>query len=121
MASNVAVGLHTSVTNAAASSVTTTAATSTDKSTFVLGAAWDTNAGAVSFTSVSDSFGNTYTQKDVEVSFDFGNKLARVYVCETGTGGASHTFTFTVSGSTLLSLFALEDRKSTRLNSSHRL
>jgi len=66
-------------------------------STFIIAAQWSRNSGT--FSSVSDSKGNTYTLIDTQLDWDGVNGGARLYYCENGTGGASHTATFTLTGS----------------------
>lgn len=54
----------------------------------------------------SDSKGNTYTAVTAQTTNSGIN--SRMYYCQNGTGGASHTFTFTTGGSANLSIYALE-------------
>jgi hypothetical protein len=66
-------------------------------SIFVIAAQWSRNSGT--FSSVSDSKGNTYTLIDTQLDWEGVNGGWRLYYCENGTGGASHTATFTLTGS----------------------
>ncbi len=81
-----------------ATQVTAGVTTQASGSTFVVFGAFDSGFGAT-FTSFTDSKGNTYTQIDTEVQIGggAGTTRARVYYCQNGTGGASHTATMTIS------------------------
>lgn len=76
-------------------SVTTPAATSSATATFACFVSYDATAGTI--TTAGDNKGNTYTPIGTAQADPQGG-LGRWYVCENGTGGASHTFTFTTSG-----------------------
>jgi hypothetical protein len=61
-------------------------------------------------TSVTDSKGNTYTQRTLSPLSvaPSGNPPGFVYVVENGTGGASHTFTVNASGNCTIVAYAIE-------------
>lgn len=62
------------------------------------------NAKSQSISSVSDSFGNSYTLKATSTGF---NKIY-VYLCESGSGGANHTATVNMAAADSLSIFIVE-------------
>lgn len=76
------------------SSVTTAAGTSSASATFAVLVSYDSTAGTI--TTATDNKGNTYTAVGTPQADSFGG-LMRWYVCENGTGGAGHTFTFTTA------------------------
>jgi len=76
-------------------SVTTAAGTSATVGTFAAFVSYDATAGTI--TASADNKGNTYVAVGTPQADTFGG-LGRWYVCENGTGGAGHTFTFTTSG-----------------------
>ena len=75
-------------------SITTTAGTSASSATFLALVSYDATAGTI--TTAGDNKGNSYTPIGTAQS-DTAGGLLRWYVCENGTGGSSHTFTFTTS------------------------
>ena len=83
-----------------ATSAVTTAATG---STFVVFTTWDSGS---TFSSISDSKSNSYTQIGTEVAF--GTLRTRLYYKENGVGGASHTATVAISAATFISVFFVE-------------
>lgn len=80
---------------------TTTGVTSTTGSTFVVCIAGD---GAV--TTPTDSKSNTYTA--IAAQLDLSANHSRCYRALNATGGASHTFTGTVTGATVITMTAVE-------------
>lgn len=89
------------VTNTVTTGSITSSATG---STFLLFMQWE---GASTFSSISDSKGNTYTQIGSELTANSGAK-SRGYYCENGNGGSSHTFTCTTAGNVAITLHAIE-------------
>jgi hypothetical protein len=87
-----------------ASQATTGVTTQASGSTFIVAAIWDTTT----FSSISDSKGNTYTQIGTEGNWGLAPGRARLYYCQNGIGGASHTATVALSGSTSLLVMFLE-------------
>lgn len=78
------------------STATTTAGTTTASgSTFVIAVSWDQTGGTVT---ISDSKGNTYTGQGT-AQVDGAGGYCRLYVCQNGTGGASHTATISTTSS----------------------
>lgn len=103
----IGVGVTTKGRSAGAASIATTGVTTQAAgSTFVIGLIW--GAGAT-FTSLVDSKSNTYTQLGVlDLDPDGSGAHTRMYYCQNGTGGASHTATLTISGSNSLAVMFLE-------------
>lgn len=81
---------------------TSAGASQASGSTFYVWAVWDSSG---TFTSVVDSKSNSYTIVGSELTV--GTMKARLYKCVNGTGGASHTATFTVSAGDI-TLFLVE-------------
>lgn len=77
---------------------TTGVTTQVSGSAFLVGFAWN---AAATFTSLVDSKSNIYTQIGSEVLYGASAFRTRLYYKENGVGGASHTATVTVSGSTV--------------------
>lgn len=75
-------------------SITTAGGTSAGTATFACLVSYDATAGAI--TTATDNKGNTYTAVGTAQA-DGNGGLLRWYVCENGTGGAGHTFTFTTA------------------------
>jgi hypothetical protein len=78
--------------------------TSASGSTFVVAAIWDTGT----FSSITDSKSNVYTQIGTEVTFGSFPTRARVYYKENGVGGASHIATFNTSSASAITVLFLE-------------
>lgn len=89
------------VTNTA---TTTSVNTSAAGSTFFLFMQWE---GSSTFSSISDNKGNTYTQIGTELTANSGGK-SRLYYCQNGAGGSSHTFTATTATNVAITLHAIE-------------
>jgi hypothetical protein len=87
--------------NATLTSVTTSAVTTTNGSTFVLGKVGE--GGVVTFT---DNKSNTYTKVNGLLNLDFG--AAESGYDLVGSGGSSHTFTGTQSSNIDISIFFVE-------------
>lgn len=87
-----------------AASATTTATTTTSGSLFVAVVTCFTNK--IGTTPLSDSKGNTWVQAVASVGTT--NGFTAIYYVENGTGGASHTFTFTPTGSDFISITVME-------------
>lgn len=77
-----------------ATAVTTAAITTTTGNLTVVVCIWF--GAGVTFTSMADSKGNTWTQIGSQQTTS-GNAKMRMYYAKNITGGASHTFTLTVS------------------------
>lgn len=73
---------------------TTAGTTSASGSTFVAAVSWDASATSPT---VSDNKGNTYTGVGTPQTDGLG-AYTQLFVCQNGTGGSSHTATFTTSG-----------------------
>jgi hypothetical protein len=86
---SIAIGQHATATNVATSVTTGAITTSPSGSTFVIAV-----NSRQTISSVTDSFGNTYTLKEQGAGFNYGT----IYVCDGGTGGASHTATVVQAG-----------------------
>jgi hypothetical protein len=86
------------------SQATAAVTTQVSGSCFVVGIVWE---AAQSFTSIVDSKGNTYVQIDTEITYT-GFANMRLYYCENGVGGASHTATATIGGAALITVLFLE-------------
>jgi len=106
----IALGQHKSAGTAAFSPVTslTTAApagnTNTGSAFVIMVITGGTVAGV---TPVQDSFSNTYTLK-ASAAVIFGAQHVYCYLCDNGTGGASHTATVNFSASTAGGIFFTE-------------
>lgn len=87
-----------------ASVYTTPGQTTTAGSSIYMGFA--TQSGQ--FSSVSDSKGNVWTQVGTEITYGAGGDISRVYVNDSGTRGASHTFSLNLGASTFALLFVVE-------------
>lgn len=74
---------------------TTAGTTSASGSTFVAAVSWDASATSPA---VTDSKGNSYTGLGTPQADTFGAYI-QLFVCQNGTGGSSHTATFTTTGS----------------------
>ena len=99
-------GVHATAQNVSAASVTTAAISTTTGSGVLVEVAWGTNGGQT-FTSITDSVGNTApTQIGAETSS--GNLSTRLYYYPNITGNAAHTFTFTISSAISLSMWVVE-------------
>jgi hypothetical protein len=98
----VMVGAHGA---AAAATATTGGATTTTGSTFAAFVCYDATAGTI--TTAGDNKGNTYTAVGTPQT-ELTGALMQWYVCENGTGGAGHTFTFTTANDNYCSLFLVE-------------
>lgn len=85
-----------------ATSITTGAVTTTTGSCLLLFMNWS----SATFTSVTDSKSNSWTQVSTELNAS--SHKTRCYVCYNATGGASHTFTLTLAASNDLNLFMVE-------------
>jgi hypothetical protein len=83
---------------------TTAGTTSGSGSTFVVCASWDQTASAPT---VSDSKGNTYTAQGTPQSDVLGAYI-QIWVCQNGTGGASHTATFSTTGASYPTVHLIE-------------
>jgi hypothetical protein len=77
--------------NTATTAAGTTAASG---STFVAAVSWDASASSPT---VTDNKSNTYTAQGTP-QVDTRGAYVQLFVCQNGTGGASHTATFTTSG-----------------------
>lgn len=64
--------------------------------------------GAPSAGAVTDSKSNTYTQIGSTVNYNFTGTWVSLWRCYSGTGGASHTFTYTQGGFADASIFVQE-------------
>lgn len=93
------------VTGSGVTTVTTSGVTTTTGSTFV---AWSTADDGVTINAPSDSKSNSYGTAKVTVSTGGGSSKQTVYVKENGTGGASHTLTFTYASGTYPTVFFIE-------------
>jgi len=83
---------------------TASGTTSASGSTFVYLVSFD---ATVTASTPTDSKSNTYVQKATTLTTGHGDKVA-VYVCENGTGGASHTVSQTFSGSAAAAGYLIE-------------
>lgn len=100
----ITVGLTAKGSTAGATSVTTNSVTTAASgSTFYIALVYD----GASFTSVTDSKGNTYTQMGTETGINASNAKCRTYRCENGVGGSGHTFTVTTA-SGFITVVAIE-------------
>lgn len=86
-----------------ASQATGGVTTAVSGSTFYVSFEWDT----ANFSSISDSKGNAYTIIDTELTVS-GTQKQRVYYCQNGVGGATHSVTVNLSGAAPISVFFLE-------------
>lgn len=100
----IAVGVSPTASSASASSVTTAAVTTTSNSTIYL----FLTINEATFSSVSDSASNSWTQVGTTLTNTGTFAQTRVYENVAGTRGGSHTFTLTGTGATTLSLFVIE-------------
>jgi hypothetical protein len=88
-----------------ANTATTTAGTTTASgSTFVAAVSWGV---AASSPVVTDSKGNTYTAIGTPQADSWGG-YAQLFACENGTGGSSHTATFTTTGDSFPTIHLIE-------------
>lgn len=100
----IAVGVHASNAVGSGTSVTTAARTSAASgSTFIIGAVCNNSE----FSSVADSKSNVYTLIGAAQTFDSAGGV-RLYYCQNGTGGASHTATLNVTSSAAHTVFFVE-------------
>lgn len=91
---------------ASAAIVTTPAVTSAvSGSSFVV---FSINYGDNNVTSVTDSKSNTYTRIGVELDNVSDGFFVGAWVCENGTGGASHTASLNLASSTLAAIYFIE-------------
>lgn len=95
IAFNVGAGQSQNYENAT-TTITTAGVTTTGGSGSVFLAWVFHEASGEGFTSITDSNANSWAQ--VGSTYQDGNKYVRTYKCEGGTGGSSHTFTVTYSG-----------------------
>lgn len=93
------------VTGSGVTSVTTSGVTTTTGSTFV---GWSTADVGVTINAPTDSKSNSYGTAKVTVNTSGTSSKQVVYVKENGTGGASHTLTFTYSAATYPTVFLVE-------------
>lgn len=100
----IAIGQSAKKATTTGTATTDTVTTAASGSTFLIGAIID--GGSFSATPVQDSKSNTYTQIGSELTL--GSARCRVYYCENGTGGSSHTATATQTGSNGTSVFFAE-------------
>lgn len=98
----IAVGVHASKATASGTTAVTTGVTTTSGSTIVLFAHW----GSEVFSSIADSKGNTWTIIGAELNAS--SHKSRAYYCANVTGGASHTFTLTLSTSGAPTIYMCE-------------
>ena len=106
---SIAVGVHTKLQDTVYNkTVHTTPAVTTQASgsTFVVFAIIPVAASFAASTPFTDSKSNTYTQIGSEVNT--GNCKTRLYYCQNGSGGSSHTFTVTTVGQTYATVYAIE-------------
>lgn len=96
-------GVSTSGANTGGTTLVTSAISTTSGRTIDIVVVWSSGS---TFTSITDSAGNTWTQIGSEVSFS--SAIARRYRAENITGSASHTFTLTLGSATLKSMFVVE-------------
>lgn len=66
------------------------------------------NYGDDNVTSVTDSKSNTYSRISVELDNPGDGFYVGAWLCENGTGGASHTATLTTAGTALSAIYFLE-------------
>lgn len=103
----IAVGASDSNLLAASAATVTTApvTTAASGSSFVV---FSINFGDDNVASVTDSKGNTYTRIGVELDNAGDGFYMGAWQCTNGTGGASHTATLTLNGSTICGLYFIE-------------
>lgn len=93
------IGVSASAPSAAAGvGVTTGSVTTTNGSILVLMAMVAGGNGQWAATPVQDSKTNTWVEVDSEIVFAGGTQKCRLFVCEGGTRGSSHTFTVNGAG-----------------------
>jgi len=101
------IGQHASVTESNASSYTTPSrTTSSSGSNFYVFITAQPSSFAA--TPITDSKSNTYTQVGTTLTNAGSSLESRVYKCENGTGGASHTWTVSLTSTTYAALMAVE-------------
>ena len=97
------VGIGTFAFSASASATTPAQTSQATGSTFVIVVASD--GGTLN--APTDSKSNTYTAINAQFALDWGGAI-RLYYCENATGGASHTFSGSYSGTTGMQVYAVE-------------
>jgi hypothetical protein len=104
------VGSHVSATAAAATSVTTASRSITAGSLIVVGVLVYSSSGSNidGATPVTDSVGNTYTKVGNTSLATDGHRYAELFYAKNVTGGASVTFTYTITASDYPRIFVLE-------------
>lgn len=105
---SLSVGIAVKGGNTSSNTATTGSGTSqASGSGFLVGLSWDR---ARTFSGISDAYSNSWTQIGSEINFASGGYKSRLYYCASGSGGASHTFGFSISGAanTTLNLVAVE-------------
>jgi hypothetical protein len=102
---SLAFGVHTLSSALAATVTTGSLTTASTGSGLVLLVDWDSGG---TFTSVSDSKGNTWVQVGTQQADSTNTVLTRRYYCANAVGGSSHTFTLTTSGASLCSIAVIE-------------
>lgn len=89
------IGVHASVGTDTGTTATTPARTSAATgSVFVVAATWDSGQ---TFVSLTDSKSNTYTE--IQSELNASSRRSRMWYVENGAGGANHTVTLTLNGS----------------------
>jgi hypothetical protein len=92
-------------TGSGTSQATTGVTTQASGSCFVVGMTFEASQ---TFSSLVDSKGNTYTQIGTELLWTGSFCKSRLYYCENGIGGATHTATVTTGGASAITVHFLE-------------